>query len=67
VAADNRDKPAAYPMADLVDGCLQVEQVTVCPASARRGLGRALLDHAADQAAADSLPALTLTTFAHAP
>jgi GNAT superfamily N-acetyltransferase len=67
VVADDRDEPVAYLMADLVDGCLQIEQVTVHSGSARRGLGRALLDHAANWAAADGLPALTLTTFAHVP
>jgi ribosomal protein S18 acetylase RimI-like enzyme len=61
------DEPVAYLMAGLVDGCLQIEQVTVHPGSARRGLGRALLDHAANRAAADGLPALTLTTFAQVP
>lgn len=67
VVADDNDEPVGYLMADLVDGCLQVEQVTVHPGSARRGLGRALLDHAANRAAANGLPALTLTTFAHVP
>ena len=43
------------------------KQVTVHPGSARRGLGRALLDDAPNRAAADGLPALTLTTFAHVP
>jgi len=67
VAACDDDEPVAYLMAGLVDGCLQIEQVTVHPGSARRGLGRALLDHAANRAAADGLPALTLTTFARVP
>jgi len=67
VQAGDGDEPVAYLMADLVDGCLQIEQVTVHPGSARRAQGRALLDHAANQAAADGLPALTLTTFAHVP
>jgi len=67
VQAGDGDEPVAYLMADLVDGCLQIEQVTVHPGSARRGLGRALLDHAANRAAAGGLPALTLTTFAHVP
>jgi GNAT superfamily N-acetyltransferase len=67
VAAADADEPIAYLMADVVDGCLHVEQVSVRPDHARRGLGRALLDHAADQAAADGLAALTLTTFAHVP
>ena len=60
-------EPIAYLMADLVDGCLHIEQVTVHPGHARHGRGRALLDHAASQAAADGLPALTLTTFAQVP
>jgi ribosomal protein S18 acetylase RimI-like enzyme len=38
--------PVAFLVADLVDGCLHVEQVSVHPGSARRGLGRRLLDHA---------------------
>jgi GNAT superfamily N-acetyltransferase len=67
VVANDDDQPVAYLIADLVDGCLQIEQVTVHPGSARRGLGRALLDHAANRAVADGLPALTLTTFAHVP
>jgi GNAT superfamily N-acetyltransferase len=66
VMADDHDKPVAYLMADLADGCLQIEQVSVHPGSARRGLGLALLDHAASRAV-DGLPALTLTTYAHVP
>jgi len=64
VTADPAGVPVAFLMASLVDGCLHVEQVSVDPGSARRGLGRALLDHAANQAPAAGLPALTLTTFA---
>jgi len=67
VVADDAGEPVAYLMAGLVDGCMQIEQVTVHPDSARQGLGRALLDYAAGRAAADGLPALTLTTFAHVP
>ena len=52
VAADEDDEPASFLMAVLLDGCLHVEQLSTDPASARRGLGRALLDHAADQARA---------------
>jgi GNAT superfamily N-acetyltransferase len=54
-------------LGDLVDGNLHVEQVSVHPASARRGVGRALLDHLAATAAAEGRPALTLTTFAEVP
>jgi ribosomal protein S18 acetylase RimI-like enzyme len=67
VVADRDDEPVGYLMAEVVDGCLQVEQVTVHPGHARRGLGRSLLDYAARRAAADGLPALTLTTFAPVP
>jgi len=67
VVAGQDDEPAGYLMAQVVDGCLQVEQVSVHPGHARRGLGRSLLDHAAGRAAATGLPALTLTTFAQVP
>ena len=67
VVSDLQDRPVGYLMADLVDGCLHVEQVSVHTGSARRGLGRALLEHVADHAAADGRPALTLTTFLHVP
>jgi GNAT superfamily N-acetyltransferase len=60
-------RPVAYLIADLVDGNLHVEQVSVHPDSARRGIGRALIDDAAGRAAADGIPALTLTTFAEVP
>jgi GNAT superfamily N-acetyltransferase len=66
VVAGHDDGLVAYLMAEVIDGCLQVEQVTVHPGHAR-GLGRSLLDHAARRAAADGLPALTLTTFAQVP
>jgi ribosomal protein S18 acetylase RimI-like enzyme len=63
VTADASDVPVGYLIADVVDGNLHVEQVSVHPGHARQGLGRALLDHAAAHAAQQSLPALTLTTF----
>lgn len=67
VTADNSGRPVAYLLADPIDGNLHVEQVSVHPACARRGLGRALLDHLAGLAAAGGLPALTLTTFRDVP
>ena len=60
-------EPVAFLMGSQVDGCLHVEQLSVDPGSARRGLGRALLEHAAQRAASDGMPALTLTTFEHVP
>jgi len=61
------DRPAGFLVTDMVDGCVHVEQVSVDPGSARQGLGRALLDHAAERAATAGVPALTLTTFADVP
>jgi GNAT superfamily N-acetyltransferase len=67
VATDGDDHPVAYLLAEPVDGNGHVEQVSVHPAHARRGIGRALLDEAARYAAGTGAPALTLTTFAHVP
>ncbi|MCX4744300.1 GNAT family N-acetyltransferase [Kitasatospora sp. NBC_01287] len=67
VAGDGTGAPVAYLIADHVDGSLHVEQVSVHPDSARRGIGRALLDHLADLAAAGGIRALTLTTFTDVP
>jgi GNAT superfamily N-acetyltransferase len=67
VAVDPTDRPVAYLVAEHVDGNLHVEQVSVHPDSARHGVGRRLLEHLADQAAADGIPALTLTTFVEVP
>jgi GNAT superfamily N-acetyltransferase len=61
------DRPAGFLISDVVDGCVHVEQLSVDPGNARRGLGRALLDHAAERAATAGVPALTLTTFADVP
>jgi GNAT superfamily N-acetyltransferase len=65
VAVD--EVPVAYLMAEVVDGCLHIEQVSVHPDNARRRVGRSLIEHAAGQAAADDLTALTLTTFTSVP
>ena len=67
VACDPRDRPVAYLLAEPVDGALHVEQVSVHPHAARRGVGRALLAHAADRAREEGLTSLTLTTFTEVP
>lgn len=59
--------PIAYLIADRVDGNLHVEQVSVHPDNARRGVGRSLLDHLAVHATAEGARALTLTTFTEVP
>ncbi|WP_156722333.1 GNAT family N-acetyltransferase [Streptomyces apocyni] len=59
--------PCAYLIAEPVDAALHIEQVSVHPDHAGRGLGRALLAYAADRAYEEGLTALTLTTFAEVP
>ncbi|MEU1786195.1 GNAT family N-acetyltransferase [Streptomyces sparsogenes] len=63
VAVNGEDRAVAYLITDPVDGNMHIEQVSVHPDSARRGLGRALIEHAAGRAAAEGAGALTLTTF----
>ncbi|MES4904865.1 MULTISPECIES: GNAT family N-acetyltransferase [unclassified Streptomyces] len=63
VAANGENRAVAYLLTDPVDGSMHIEQVSVHPDSARRGLGRALIEHAAVRAVAEGASALTLTTF----
>ena len=66
VAVDGDDRPLAYLLSALVDGALHIEQVSVAPASARRGIGAALIDVVASQAPSE-VAFLTLTTFRDVP
>lgn len=67
VAVGEDDGPVAYLLAERTDDGLHVEQVSVHPDRSRRGIGRALLEHAASAARAEGRAALTLTTFAEVP
>jgi GNAT superfamily N-acetyltransferase len=67
VATDPADVPVGYLLADIVDGNLHIEQISVNPRGARRGVGRRLLEHVADQARVTGIRALTLTTFVDVP
>lgn len=67
VSVGQNGRLVACLLADLVDGTMHVEQVSVHPDCARRGVGRSLLQHAAVRAASAGLPALTLTTFSQVP
>ncbi|MGW5422886.1 GNAT family N-acetyltransferase [Streptomyces sp. NPDC003943] len=60
-------RPVAYLLTDTVDGAAHIEQVSVHPDAARRGVGRALIEHLAAAAREQGLTALTLTTFADVP
>ncbi len=50
VACDAGACPVGYLVCEPVDGALPIEQVSVHPNAARRGVGRALLTYAADRA-----------------
>ncbi|MEU0536956.1 GNAT family N-acetyltransferase [Amycolatopsis tolypomycina] len=67
VSVDADGRPVAYLVAEVVDGCAHIEQVSVRPSHARRGIGSALIDTLAEWARARGLPALTLTTFETVP
>ncbi|MFD7866441.1 GNAT family N-acetyltransferase [Streptomyces sp. NPDC057682] len=67
VVTGDDDRPLGYLLVDRVDGCAHVEQVSVHPSAARRGLGRALIDDAERWAVREGLEALTLTTFRDVP
>jgi GNAT superfamily N-acetyltransferase len=67
VRTDADDRPVAYLLADVVDGCAHLEQVTVHPDHARRGLGRELVEHLVAWARHHGFPAVTLTTFTDVP
>ncbi|MEU8414781.1 GNAT family N-acetyltransferase [Amycolatopsis japonica] len=64
---DAGDGPVAYLLAEVVDGHGHIEQVSVHPDHARRGLGRRLIEHAAEWASREGLAGLTLTTYAEVP
>ncbi|WP_024876534.1 GNAT family N-acetyltransferase [Saccharomonospora piscinae] len=67
VAVDGDDHPVAYLLAEIVDGCAHIEQVSVHPSHAGRRIGRALIEHLARWAVTRDLPAITLTTFTDVP
>lgn len=67
VAVDAADRPVAYMLVQPVDDHAHIEQVSVHPSHARQGLGRDLLQTAAEWAHDHELTGLTLITFAHIP
>lgn len=61
------EHPVAYLVADVVDGCAHLEQVSVHPSHARQGIGAALLGELVAWARREGLPAITLTTYTEVP
>ncbi len=66
VAVDG-DEVVAYLLVDVLAGAAHVEQVSVDPGHARQGIGRRLIETAADWGRRQGLESLTLTTFEHVP
>jgi GNAT superfamily N-acetyltransferase len=67
VGTDGGDHPVAYLIADVVDGNTHIEQVSVHPEHARRGIGWSLIERLAGWSLEQGRPALTLTTFIEVP
>lgn len=65
--AEHHGTPVGFLLASMLDGELHIEEVDVDPAHQRRGLGRALVERACDEARARGLPAVTLLTFRDVP
>ena len=61
VSVDAQDVSVGYLLLDTVDGAAHIEQVSVHPDHARKGLGRALIEHAASWASERDLHSLTYT------
>src|SRR5206468_615606 len=64
---DDGEAPVGYLLLDIVDGNGHIEQVSVDPSHARRGVGRSLIERAAEWAAEEGFAALTLTAFSEVP
>jgi GNAT superfamily N-acetyltransferase len=67
VHVDGDDIPAAYLLTEIIDGYAHIEQVSVHPDHARKGIGQALIDHLAQWARERKITAMTLTTFTNVP
>jgi len=67
VSTDDSDGPIAYIILDVVDGAAHIEQVSVHPDHARQGIGRTLIERAAEWARERELRSLTLTTYVDVP
>ncbi|MEJ2860372.1 GNAT family N-acetyltransferase [Actinomycetospora flava] len=66
-ASSTDDRPVAYLMDDVVDGEAHLDQVSVHPSHARRGIGARLVEHLVERARAAGRTAVTLTTFVDVP
>lgn len=63
VATDDAGTVVGYAVADVLDGCGHLEQVSVRPDAQGTGVGRSLVDAVLAWARDAGYPAVTLTTF----
>jgi GNAT superfamily N-acetyltransferase len=59
--------PVGFARIEEIDGAAHLEQMSVSPEYARKGMGGALLEGACEWAAGAGYPAITLITFAKVP
>jgi len=64
---DPAGPPVGHVLAGELDGDFHIQQMDVSPAQGRRGIGRALLEHACDVARARGYRHAVLTTLADVP
>jgi ribosomal protein S18 acetylase RimI-like enzyme len=67
VAVDASERKVGYVIFDIVDRAAHIEQVSVHPDCARRGIGQALIERTASWAREHGLAGLTLTTYVDVP
>jgi GNAT superfamily N-acetyltransferase len=67
VAVTGEDTPVGFIVVDLIDGRAHIEQVSVHPDQAGRGIGSMLINHVGRWAAGQGIDALTLATFRSVP
>lgn len=67
VSVDDADRPTGFVLVELVDGAAHIEQLSVHPEHQGHGIGRELIGYVDRWAAAQGIPALTLSTFRSVP
>lgn len=67
VACGDAPEPVGFLVAEPLDGCLHIVEMSVSPAHGRQGLGTRLLQAACAHAAAAGHAEVTLTTFESVP
>jgi GNAT superfamily N-acetyltransferase len=67
VATDEANRSVGYLLVGVLDGAAHIDQVSVHPDHARKGIGRELIERAAAWALAHGYRSLTLTTYVDVP